>query len=213
MEFLHRKLWFTLVELIVVVTILAILGTIGFISYNGYLLWVRDSNRLTQLRELSDGLEMYRTKSTLFLPDKSIPIRIAGNTVSYQWFLSQDQLDLLTYTKWWRDPKDGEFFTYYLTADRKNYELLWFLEDPNTQSQWLTNSAYAADYSNRFPTTSWKKIWVILDAVTNTPVQYLTNSPVDVDSGTGSYKVVIDDKVTLQWTGWYLTSLQYIIST
>ena len=35
--------WFTLVELIVVITIIAILSTIGFVSYSGYLAWVRDT--------------------------------------------------------------------------------------------------------------------------------------------------------------------------
>ena len=45
---------FTLVELIVVVTILAILSTIGFVSYSSYLIGVRDTNWISNMKALSD---------------------------------------------------------------------------------------------------------------------------------------------------------------
>ena len=60
---------FTLVELIVVITILAILATIWFVSFSGYLAWTRDTNRVAQLKSMSDALELYRTKKDLPIPD------------------------------------------------------------------------------------------------------------------------------------------------
>ena len=43
--------WFTLVELIIVITILAILSTIAFVSFQGYTKSSRDSVRLSNLNE------------------------------------------------------------------------------------------------------------------------------------------------------------------
>ena len=74
---------FTLVELIVVVTILAILATIGFVSYSSYLTGVRDTNRLAQLVSVHDGLELYRTKNDLPLPDDNIEVKVNVQTVEY----------------------------------------------------------------------------------------------------------------------------------
>jgi len=51
---LNNIKWFTLVELIVVVTILWILSTIWFVAYSWYLVWVRDTNRTSQLKSISD---------------------------------------------------------------------------------------------------------------------------------------------------------------
>jgi prepilin-type N-terminal cleavage/methylation domain-containing protein len=78
------SLGFTLVELIVVVTILAILATIGFVSYSSYLTGVRDTNRLAQLVSIHDGLELYRTRNDLPLPDDNVEVRANGTTIAYQ---------------------------------------------------------------------------------------------------------------------------------
>lgn len=49
---------FTLIELIVVITILAILGTIGFLSIQGYSKSARDGTRVSDLAQLSKGLDI-----------------------------------------------------------------------------------------------------------------------------------------------------------
>jgi len=83
MRYIKQKA-FTLVELIVVVTILAILATIGFVSYSSYLTGVRDTNRLAQMVSISDGLELYRTRKDLPLPDASVEVSVNGNLIAYQ---------------------------------------------------------------------------------------------------------------------------------
>ncbi|NDK09090.1 prepilin-type N-terminal cleavage/methylation domain-containing protein, partial [Candidatus Gracilibacteria bacterium] len=60
---------FTIIELIVVITILAILGTIGFVSFSSHLVGVRDTSRQEQLGSIYQGLESYKTKNILPLPD------------------------------------------------------------------------------------------------------------------------------------------------
>jgi prepilin-type N-terminal cleavage/methylation domain-containing protein len=86
----YSFLAFTLVELIVVVTILAILSTIGFVSYSTYLTSVRDTNRISQLVSISDGLNLYSTKNTLPVPDNAISITSSGtldSRVYYQGYV------------------------------------------------------------------------------------------------------------------------------
>ena len=73
---LNIKKWFTLVELIVVISILWILATIGFISYSWYLLWVRDSNRLAQLEWLTKWLNVSLINWRLPFPENKINISI-----------------------------------------------------------------------------------------------------------------------------------------
>ena len=61
--------WFTLVELIVVITILAILWTIGFISLNGYNNDANNSKVINDLRSLWWAMEVARTGELLLLDD------------------------------------------------------------------------------------------------------------------------------------------------
>ena len=75
---------FTLVELIVVVIIIAILSTIGFVSYSGYITSVRDTNRITQLSSIYNGLELYKVKRYLPIPEDKIDIEANGNIIAYQ---------------------------------------------------------------------------------------------------------------------------------
>lgn len=208
-----QKKWFTLVELIVVVTILAILGTIGFISYNGYLVWVRDSNRTTQIDLLSNGLELYRTKNPLPLPGwTTVRIEASGWLLWYQWYATQEIRDLIDYSKWWKDPKDNVDFTYYVSGDRKYYQLVAFLEDQANQAQSFFPTAYAADYTNRYPATAWKKLGVLLDWG-NTPIQespnWAVSSEFDMYQQTNSFQLLLSDKNIIKWTGPQLVEQNY----
>ncbi len=213
---LKRK-WFTLVELIVVVTILAILGTIGFISYNGYLVWVRDSNRLAQIDQLSDGLELFRAKNTLPLPWNSIRIEANTNLLWYQWYLTQDIMDLMDYTKWGKDPKDNSFFTFYVSGDRKFFQLLWFLEDQTNQASTFlgVDQAHAADYTIRYFATWGKKLWIFVDSF-NTPIQESSNitgtGEFDLSVQPNTFTMVFSDKSTVSNTWPNLIQYNYMAS-
>ena len=66
---------FTFVELIVVITIMAILATIGFSVYQSYLESSRDTNRVVQLSEISDGFEKLSLSARLPLPESMIEIQ------------------------------------------------------------------------------------------------------------------------------------------
>lgn len=86
---------FTLVELIVVIVIIGILATIGFVSYRQYLVSSRDSNRLTQLVKISEGLTAYAQNTRLPLPENPIELTASGAVFFYQGVAGPELLDLI----------------------------------------------------------------------------------------------------------------------
>ena len=197
-----KKNAFTLVELIVVITIVGILSTIGFVAYSGYLGWARDGNRIASLTKLSDSLQTYAASKSLPLPDDAINIYANGtsNQIAYQWKLGENVLETIDFTNGGKDPKDDAYYTYYLTNDRKNLQLLAFLEEDSVAMSPFSQS-FAADYSTRFPKVYGKKLGVILyndtaSANHNKPIEDLsaTYSSFDVVTQAGTtFKALISD--------------------
>ncbi len=178
MNYKNKKA-FTLVELVIVMIILIIISTIWFLSYVQYLEWARDSNRITQLKWIHDLLEIEKTKTILPYPDNKINIQSNWSVIWYQWYAWEDVLERVEFSKWWVDPKDKVYFTYYLTQDRKTFQLLWHLEDfdnllASAPFVWKANAADAVDYSKRYVTVVWKRIWIITDTL-NSPAQELSS--------------------------------------
>lgn len=62
---------FTLVELIVVITILVILGTIGFMQLSGFQGSARDSSRVSDITNISKGLDMLIIKNSMVMPPEN----------------------------------------------------------------------------------------------------------------------------------------------
>lgn len=175
-----NKKAFTLVELIVIVSILAILSTVAFVSYSNYLSWARDSNRLTQLVSIHDWLEVYSVKRELPLPGSNIRIQsdATGSVVLwYQWYVWADILEWISFNKGWLDPKDNTYFTYYLTKDKKAFQVLGYLEEQvqNTEIALVEKSNAAVDYTERYPVVFWKKLWILTEDVTWAPIQEVSN--------------------------------------
>lgn len=70
---------FTLVELIVVITILVILGTIAFTSLTGYSGSARDSNRVSDVSNISKGLDITYIKTGSYpTPDNFFSVTYSG---------------------------------------------------------------------------------------------------------------------------------------
>ena len=215
---LNNIKWFTLLELIVVVTILWILSTIWFVAYSWYLVWVRDINRTSQLKLISDGLELYRTKHSLPLPDDYVEVKANGEGIAYQWYAWKNVLESIEYTSEWVDPKDKSYYSYYLTKDKKYYQLMWFLEEQSeTEVAWLFTRANALDYSIRYPTVYGKKLWILTDE-NNTPIQEISEikSAWDIDlawtnSGT-IYIAHLKDNINYKFLWSRLNDIEYSLS-
>ncbi len=145
---------FTLVELIVTITILAILGNIWFISYTWFMSTARDSNRLTQLELIHNWLESYKTRWKLPLPDDSVTIYASWVIIWYQWNAWETVLNKIWYQKWWKDPLDNKYYTYYTDKKQQNIELLWFLEnDPGASKETTLNRTEKWEQITEY----WKK--------------------------------------------------------
>ncbi len=209
-------LWFTLVELIVVITIVWILSTVWFVSYSGYLTGARDSNRISQLTKLSDSLQVYSASKTLPLPDDNIQITASWELVWYQGFIWVDVLETIDYTNGWKDPKDDAYYTYYLTKDRNSLQLMAMMEESWSIAMDLTQQVNAANYEDRFPKVYGRKLWVLTYndtadlSLINTPAQEITANAagLDVVSTPVVYTAHISDswgdKITGTW--WVLTA-------
>lgn len=201
--FILMLMWkqaFTLVELIVVVTILAVLWTIGFVSYSGYLSSVRDTNRVASLTSIADGLELYRTNNRLPNPDDFININSGITTFARQWNLGKNVLETIEYNKAGKDPKDNRYYSYYLSKDRKYYQLMALLEEQYSLNTWTNLSVHSADidYSNRYPKVYGDKLWILLDA-NKTPLQDVIVEKIDLqDVGSGAIISYLDDNLFVQ---------------
>ncbi len=206
------KYAFTLVELIVVVTILAILATIWFVSYSWYLAWTRDANRIANIKAISDGLSLYKAKHSLPLPesDSRIEVKAYWTIIAYQWYVWNGVLETIEFSNWWKDPKFDTYFSYYLSKDKKYFQLMWYLEEEeNLQTSVFTKAnAETPDYSILYPIVYWDKLGILTDT-NNVPIQEITSIAaskkieLDTTDADNTYKAHLEDNSILV-DSWYL---------
>jgi len=170
---------FTIVELIVVIMILAILSTIWFVSYSSYLSWVRDTNRITQIDSIQNLLEIYRSKNILPYPDDRVSVVSGITNIWYQWYVWANVMSLLEFSKWWKDPKDKTYFSYYLSNNRKKFQIMSFLEKQENLTfinDNIISQTYAktVNYSKRFVSVIWNEIGILTDT-SNVPIQEIAS--------------------------------------
>ena len=160
-----NKTWFTLVELIVVVSILAILSAIWFVSYSGYITWVRDTNRISQLWELWDSLNVFYAQNPLPMPDDYIDIKIGNRLIGYQWNLWKSVLNKIDFNGNALDPDTSEYFVYALSQNKKYFTLGALLEndDYNNPLASSNKGVYASENEGKYPYITWDRFWVIYD--------------------------------------------------
>ena len=163
---IQTKKAFTLAELIIVIGILVILSSVGFSSYSGYLVSVRDANRISQLASFQEWLDLRLVNSVLILPDDYIEVRSSSwNIIAYQWYVWENNLSIIDYSHEWKDSKYGNYFSYYLTENKRYFQLMTFLEDDQTllwsniNNIWKVNADI--DYTELYIKVSWKKLWIL----------------------------------------------------
>jgi len=182
------KTGFTFVELIVVVTIMAILASIWFTVYQEYLSSSRDSNRIVQLNDIHDGLELLSASSRLPFPENMIEITANGSFFAYQWDAWEWVINAIGYDGWGTDPEYNTPFVYMLSKNSRDFQLLGFIVDPSYLS--FSSLAYAdtIDYAELFPKVVWKALWVTVQRETQIPLHLasdlIENGGYDVVTGT-----------------------------
>lgn len=152
---LNRR-WFTLIELIVVITILAVLWTIAFISFKWFSLDARDSARLSTIKRIETGLWINKVKTGQYLMPES-SFSVTWSTLLYNVWYFWDNLKSKIKIDSATDPLDNWDFVYSVSSDRKSYNLLWKFEK---DVSFTTN--VLANWENRFLKSFGNWAWILL---------------------------------------------------
>ncbi len=142
---------FTFVELIVATTIIIILAWIWFYSYS-WLLWdSRDSQRKSDLSQVSSALKVYKQKRWYYaIPWNAYNLTFSGISIVYQWFLNKN-VHLNSLEKLPKDPKTKTYYVYSITQNQQEFELFLTLEN-NDESTALVWWDYKTVSKNNLPT-------------------------------------------------------------
>ncbi len=187
MLFMQKKTpAFTFVELIIVLVIIAILATIGFVSYESYLSVGRDTAKISLMRDISTSFGTYWLKSQIPLPENKVNITASGSIFAYQWDFTEAIANTISF-KW--NPYDEVldiYPTYMLLTNRKDTQILHFLEDQQSSQISLVDRTHAfTDYQVLYPKVLWKALWILIESETQQPIQTIESI-----SGSWSYDVV-----------------------
>jgi len=127
------KKWFTLVELIVVITILAILWTISYVSFWWFTMSARDSSRISDVKNIETVLETFKLNTWIYpKPTNPVSINYSWWTVFWQgtfWKDSRTQL----WTKWNisnipLDPLFDTEYSYSVQSTNRSYNISYIIE-------------------------------------------------------------------------------------
>ncbi len=150
--------WFTLVELIIVITILAILSTIAFVSFQWYTKSARDWVRLETLSNIEKWLEVFNIKSWTYpTPDKAITISLSWSLISYQWTLWETSSKIIWFWKTPTDPLDNTNYYYATNIKQKSYSVISFAEN---QTAFIQEKALA-DNSTKSTLIKWNLSYIL----------------------------------------------------
>lgn len=167
--------WFTLVELIVVITILAILWTIAFISMQWYSKSSRDSVRISDMSAISSSLALFNIESWKF-PDVTNPydVTFSWSIAWTQWifweatFNNVDKLDKIPI-----DPLTWKNYSYSITSSKSEYQLSGLLENDEL---WLISDIYAEWEKKWNAIVRWTYNWKVL-RISNWNISYVLATP------------------------------------
>lgn len=196
---------FTLVELIVVITILSILSTVWFVAYTDYLLWTRDSSRIHQITSIHNAYNLYSTRSKVPVGKNNVVVNFGTANAGHQWDIDQSVLDTIKYSDWWRDPKTKDFFSYFISSDKKSIQVLWFLEENQELSYlWWADQSFASSYEELFPYVHGANLGILLEEVSQVPMhrwESLTGKALDIQTSTWSYVWYVSNthKISGSW--------------
>lgn len=167
--------WFTLVELIVVITILAILWSIAFISLKWYALNARDWTRITDMRNISKSLVLFFTKTGRYPhPENVSTITASWTTIRYQWYA----WNMVLSTIWiWnvsqgsaKNPLSGEYYSYIIDWNNTQHSIIGYFESWDSFSFNSIIPKVNASFTWWLIKTLGANLWLLIDKATSLPV-------------------------------------------
>lgn len=162
-----NKSWFTLVELIVVITILAILWTIAFISLQSYTKNARDWVRTSDIANITKTLELFISEKWFYPePSNFTNILYSWAIVWTQWTVWDTVIsNLKTINKKPTDPVYGNEYTFSVNMRKNEYQVWAVVEWENLANNFFVSKSYAA-LQQWIAYIKWNYNWRI--AITNT---------------------------------------------
>ncbi len=205
---------FTLIELVISMVIIIIISTIVTIMFTGYLVWVRDANRITQVSNIRDWISLKLNAWEILKPEWSVEIQFNWEKKSYQWYFWPSLIKKIWYSMDWTDPKDNNYFTYTLSANWKYFQLMTLLEkEENFVNVWY-EKVLLIDNNDRIPFIVWsKEIWIFFneDVI---PIHEYANSPLNIITwNTDTYNVLLrNDKIVSSSWSTLFAEIQNVIA-
>jgi len=124
-----KKKWFTFVELIIASVILIILISLWFFNYSKYINISRDSERKTNIANISAGLKSYKqNKGIIPLPWDYFTLTNSWTEVGKQWKLNK-QVSLSELNNLPLDPSLKIPYLYSITKNRQEFQIATTLEN------------------------------------------------------------------------------------
>ncbi len=188
---MQNKKAFSILEIVVLLWISLLIINIAFSYYKIQVKNTRDSQRMTDITGLQNGLEdILTSESVLPSPAMWINITASGEVINKQWNIDNtvivDSSSIV-------DPLDNTNYTYVVNKDRDRFQLMWLLEN-----NWYENDSEY--FEKRLPFTSGKDLWVFMDNDTYTPVQDFIKSDIETNENMDDFIVYINEHVSAVWT-------------
>ena len=195
-----KNQWFTLVELIVVITILAILWTIVFISLQWYSSQARDSKRLSDIQNIKTSLELFSLNSWKYpSPDIWYDIIYDTEIVWTQWIVWDNVTTNLSrnLNKKPVDPLIETEYTYSVINSETQYELLSIYESDLISYNNILNQTNAVNQA--YPKIDWTYNQIFI----KTPTYYIPTPSIINSELDWIWWILTDDNINSQIiTGW-----------
>lgn len=155
-----KKSWFTLIELIVVITILAILWTIAFMSFKGYTWQTRNAKITSDLTNLHTALSIYKTQNGVVpMPDWALTVTSGGNPITYEWEVWSTVKGIIKADKNMITPL-GNNYRYAINGTQKLFSVIWETEEISA----IITSVKAESKINVF---KWDDVLTLFDSSGN----------------------------------------------
>jgi prepilin-type N-terminal cleavage/methylation domain-containing protein len=152
---------FTFIELIIVMVIIVILSWIWFSSYIWYISNARDSQRKSDLLQISSSLKLYKQKRWFFwFPWDYFNLTYDSNIVANQGFLNTS-VHIDSIEKLPLDPKTSWYYSYSITQNKQEFLVATTLENEKFNTA-LVSWNYKSVSKNILPTiliATWAITW------------------------------------------------------
>ncbi|NUJ98366.1 BspA family leucine-rich repeat surface protein, partial [Candidatus Gracilibacteria bacterium] len=187
----NQKGAFTFVELIITSTIIILLGTLGFYSYSKYSSSSRDSERISDMKNIDSSLRLYKQKRGYFpIPGDTFIIKNGTIEIAYQGKLNE-KVALSSLDKIPLDPLLKIPYIYSITKNKQDFQIATTLENDGNPVAFVMGSyetvsknilpsiviAYNGSGSIDITNNNYKNKFIIDDLGNNLPYSIDTGIP------------------------------------